>query len=97
MITDRIMADHRRNEIAGYEHGSLVNQLVKRMLPICSRLPPYHRTGCVVYFFSVPVCALTITFHIPLLEISCKSMHILVVRKDSFCLCAKEICIPQTN
>src|SRR5690606_8419197 len=76
---------------------SLVNKLVKRMLSVSSGLSP-HDWPCVVRnCFPVSVHAFPVTLHITLLEISRKTMHILIVRKNSFGFSIKKISVPDPN
>src|SRR6185312_3377235 len=97
VIAQRVVADYRGDKITGNQHCSLVNKLVKSMLPVRARLSPYYRAGRIGYRNAVPVNAFAIALHIPLLEISCKAMHVLIIRKNCLCLGAKEVPVPDTD
>ena len=56
---------------------TLMNELIKCMLTICTRLSPDYRACSIVNTLTTSGNAFSITFHIPLLEVGCKSMHIL--------------------
>src|SRR5262245_62044945 len=97
MIACCIVTDGRGNEVAWNNLCSLVNQLVKRMLSVGSRFTPDHWSCRIIHFIAVAVNILTIAFHISLLKICCKAMHVLIVGEDGFCSCFKEIAIPYTD
>ena len=80
VVTFRIVTDGRRNKVAGYQHSALVNKLIKCMLAIGTRLTPDHGAGGVLNPLPVPVCTLAVAFHITLLKISSKAMHVLIIR-----------------
>ena len=64
------------------------------MLPVCAGFAPYNRAGGITGFIANAVDIFTIAFHIALLKIGCKAVHILIVWKNGFCLCFKEIGVP---
>ena len=97
MIPDRIMRNCRCNKIAGDQGGSLVYQLIKRMLAIGTRLSPDNRTRSIGHRVSFSVHAFPVTFHIALLEIGSKPVHVLVIRKYGFGLGTIKIPIPKTH
>ncbi len=47
MVANWVMAVGRCNKIAGYQYGSLVDQLIKGMLAIGAWFAPDNRTGIV--------------------------------------------------
>ena len=47
---------------------------------------PYNRPAAVVDGIAIAVGILAIAFHIALLKVSGKAVHVLIVRKDGFCL-----------
>src|ERR1017187_1192162 len=67
------------------------------MLAIGSGLAPYYRAGSIIHKIPVSVSMFSIAFHIALLEISRKTMHVLIIRENGFRLGAKEIDIPNTD
>lgn len=56
---------------------TLMNELIKCMLTICTWLPPDYRTSRIVNSLTTSGNVFSITFHIPLLKVGSKSMHIL--------------------
>src|SRR5687768_13356756 len=97
MITYEVMTDSRSDEIRWNDNGSLVKQLVECVLAICSRFAPDNGPRAIGNLFAIAVNALAIAFHVPLLKVRRKAMHILVVRQYRLCLHAKEIDIPGTD
>src|SRR6185436_3742053 len=95
MIPNGIMTDGRCNKIAGDQHRTLVDQLVKRMLAIGAGFAPDNRPRTVPHLFSPAVNAFTIAFHIALLKVGGKAMHILVVRQYSLRLSIEEAGVPK--
>src|SRR5215469_12548169 len=97
MVPQRVVADRGCDEVAGDQDGTLVDQLIEGMLTVGAGLAPYYRTGRPVYRFPVPIHALAVAFHIALLKISGKTVHILIVWQDGFRLRAEEVGIPESD
>src|ERR1700677_2307933 len=97
MVADGIMADGRRYKVAGDDNGTLVDQLIKSMLAVRSRFTPDYRPRGPGDGLSVPVDVLPIAFHISLLEISRKTVHILIIGQNGFRLCAEEVGVPKPD
>src|ERR1044072_9310479 len=95
MVANRVMAIGRRYKIAGDQNSSLVYQLVKGMLAIGAWFAPNNRTGIVPYGFTPAVNAFTIAFHVALLKIGGKAMHVLIVRQNGFGLAIEEVGVPK--
>lgn len=74
-----------------------MDQLVERVLAVSARLTPDDWTRLVIHRVAVTVNVLTVGFHIALLEVGRKAMHVLVVRQDRFGFSAKEVVVPDTN
>src|SRR5262249_5660722 len=74
-----------------------MDQLVKRMLPISSRLTPVNRTRIAGDLGSIKCNMLAIALHCQLLEISGESLQILFIGKDRNGLCTKEIVVPDSQ
>src|ERR1700742_5219001 len=91
------MTDGRSNKITRDHQRSLMDELIERMLPVRTWFPPNYRTRMPANRLSIPVHTLPVAFHIPLLEIGRKPVHILVIRKDRLGLRSKEIRIPQPD
>lgn len=96
MISQRVVADGRSDEVTRDHERALVDQLVKRMLAIGAGFTPDHRTRVPTYWLSVAVNALPVALHIALLEIGGKTVHILVIGQDRLRLRSEEIGIPQS-
>src|SRR5690606_39318984 len=84
MITDRVMAYDRRNEIARNQFGALMQELIKGMLTVGARLAPDNRTGLIGNRVAGTIDGFAVTLHIALLEIRCKPMQVLIVGEDRF-------------
>src|SRR5690554_2790319 len=78
-----IMGNGRSDKVTGNQLRSLMDQLVKCMLPVGSGLTPDDRAGSVVHFFALSADIFTVTFHIALLKVSRKSVQVLIVRQYS--------------
>ncbi|MNT52804.1 hypothetical protein D3C72_1898450 [compost metagenome] len=74
MVAYRIKAVCWSDKITWYQFCSLVDQLIKSMLSVCSRFTPNDRSCLVVYTLAIPVYIFPIALHIPLLEIGCKTV-----------------------
>ena len=97
VIAQRIMADGRRNKIAGNELGSLVNQLVKCVLPVGARFAPNDRACLILNRRPAAIYTFAIAFHIALLEIRSKAVQVLVVRQDGFSCRPEKIVVPDAK
>src|ERR1700753_326526 len=97
MVPYRIVTDRRSDKVTGDQHLALVDQLVKSMLPIGSRFPPHNRPRRPTCRITVAVDAFAIAFHIALLKIGGKTVHILIIRKDRFRLRTEEVRIPEPD
>ena len=97
VLPERVMADGRGNEIAGDQVRALVDQLVKSMLPVRARLTPNDGTRGVGHRLPVAVHGFAVAFHVALLEIGCKAVHVLVIGKDGFGGGAPKLCVPDAD
>lgn len=97
MITDGIMAQRGSQEIRRDQSRSLMDELVKGMLPVRSRFTPDDRAGLIGHLPAIPAHGLSVTFHVPLLKICREAVHILVIGENDFSLSAKEIDIPDAD
>ncbi|SVK52092.1 Uncharacterised protein [Acinetobacter baumannii] len=97
VIAQRVMADGRRDEIARHQLGALVDQLVERMLTVSARLAPDDRAGLVIHRIAVAIDVLAVGFHVALLEVSGKTVHVLIVRQNGFGFGAEEVVVPNTD
>lgn len=97
MIAQRVMADGRRDEVARHQLGALMDQLVERMLAVGARLTPDDRAGLVIHRIAVAIDVLAVGFHVALLEVSGKTVHVLIVRQNGFGFGAEEVVVPDTD
>src|SRR5690606_18683139 len=67
------------------------------MLAIGPRFSPNDRPGLITDRLAVAIYAFTVALHIPLLKIRRKSVHVLVIRDDSFGFCSEKIVVPYAN
>ena len=61
------------------------------------RVLPEDRSCLIVDRLSALIHMFTITFHIALLEVGRKTMEVLIIGQDCFCMPAKEIIIPYSD
>src|SRR5262245_37515809 len=94
MPAERVERLTKSDEITWDESSSLVDQLVKGMLPVGSRLAPIDGTGIVVDFFTIESHMLAVAFHGQLLQISRKALEILLIGQHRHGLCAEEVVVP---
>src|SRR5688572_19728713 len=91
------MADGRCDEVTRDDFSPLVNQLIERVLTVSARFAPDDRASLVIHRVAVTVNELTVRFHVALLEVSGKTVHVLVVWQDSFGFSAIEIVVPDAD
>src|SRR5215831_9965583 len=82
------------DEITWDEPGSLVDQLVKRMLAVGSRLSPIDGTGIVIDSLTIESHMFTVAFHGQLLQISRKALEILFIGQHRHSLRTEEVVVP---
>lgn len=93
-----IVSLHRCYEIAGNYMRALMDELEEGVLPIGARLSPNDWTGGIRHRLGIAFRhRLPIAFHVTLLEISSKSMQILIVRQNGVSACIIEIGIPDAE
>lgn len=74
-----------------------MNQLIERVLTVSARLAPDDWASLVIHRVAVTVHVFTVGFHVALLEVSSKAVHVLVIRQDRFGFSAKEVVVPDTD
>ena len=82
MIVEWVVTDGGCNEVARNHFGALMNQLVKSVLAVGSRLAPNYRPCVVMNLSPGTIYRFAIALHVPLLEVSGKPMKILIIRKN---------------
>src|SRR4030095_9724445 len=80
LTTQRIERFVEGYEIARDESGSLMNQLVERVLSVCSGFTPVDGCGLIGDFSAVKRDVLAVALHRQLLQISRESLQVLLVR-----------------
>ena len=88
---------NKSDEVAGDELGPLMNDLVKRMLAIGTRLSPIDWAGLTDDLGPLKCDVLAIALHRQLLEISREALQVLIIRKDRHSLCIKKVVVPNTQ
>jgi hypothetical protein len=73
-----------------------MNELIKCMLAIGAGFSPDNRSSMIVDVLSTPRYRLAIGFHISLLEIGSKTMHVLVIGKEGVALGLVEVDVPDS-
>src|SRR5438128_1012860 len=76
------------------EPRSLMNELIKRVLPIGPRLAPVNGARFVTHTAPVQRDRFAVTLHRELLQVSRQSLEILVVRQDGDRFSAENVGIP---
>ena len=96
-IADGIVGLRAADEVAGNKVGTLMDELIERVLAVRAGLAPLDGTGSVSYSLAVLVDALAVRLHIHLLEISGEARKILIVRKDAVALCSVAVMVENTK
>ena len=74
-----------------------MDKLIKRVLPVGSRLAPENWPRLHVNQLTGPVDAFAVTLHVALLEVCGEAMHVLVIRQNGLCLRSKEVVVPDAD
>lgn len=74
-----------------------MDQLIERMLTVGPRLTPDDWASLVIHRIAVTVNVFTVGFHVALLEVGRKAVHILVVRQNGFGFGTIEVVVPDTD
>src|SRR5262245_22726126 len=91
---ERIERLTESDKITWDQPRSLMDQLVKRMLAVGSRLAPIDGTGIVIDPLTIDSHMFAVAFHRQLLKISRKSLEILLIGQHRHGLCAEEVVVP---
>lgn len=84
-------------EISWNNLGALVNQLIKRMLAVSPWFSPDDGSSRVRDCLVGSRHVLAVGFHITLLEICSKAVHVLVIWKNSMRLRAEKVVVPDSK
>src|SRR2546425_11251280 len=90
MPANRIQRLGKCNEVARDEPCPLMDQLVERVLPVCSRFSPVDGAGIVGDYFTVKCDVFSVALHRQLLQICRETLQILLVRQDRDSLCTEK-------
>src|SRR5262245_19882298 len=74
-----------------------MNQLIKRMLSVCSGFTPKDRAGIIGDLFSIKRYVLAVTLHRQLLKVRREPFQILFVRQDGDRLRIKKVSVPNSE
>src|ERR1700720_1137623 len=85
------------DEIAGNKFGTLMDQLIERMLTIGARLAPDNRAGLIVHRPAFEIHMFAVALHLQLLQIGWKAREGCRIGHDSNCLRREEIIIPNSK
>mmetsp|Transcript_49054 Transcript_49054/g.59384 ORF Transcript_49054/g.59384 Transcript_49054/m.59384 type:complete len:208 (+) Transcript_49054:480-1103(+) len=77
--------------------GTLMNELIKGVLPVGSRFTPDDRSRLASNFGAVLGNIFSIRLHISLLEVSRETVHVLIIRKYRNCLGIVKVVVPSAN
>src|SRR5262249_6642875 len=83
------------NEVTRNNARALMDQLVKRMLPIGPWLSPIDRAGVMFDRLTLERDVLSIALHGQLLEIRREALQVLLVRKDGHRLGPEKVVVPE--
>ena len=89
-----VVALANRDELNRHTVRALVQKLVEGVLAVRSRLAPVDRPGRDLSAPALPVDVLPVALHRQLLEVSRKTLEILIVRENSDCLGAEKVIVP---
>src|SRR5579863_5131177 len=79
MRPERIERLIERNEVARYQPGPLMDELIERMLTVGPRLAPIHRPRRIGYGSAIERDVLSVALHGQLLQIGGKTLEVLLV------------------
>src|ERR1700684_3915074 len=82
------------DQVARNKLGALMNELVKRVLPVGSGLTPDDRPSLVAHGLAVEIHVLSVALHLQLLQVSWKAFEIVRVGHDAEGWRAEKIVVP---
>ena len=94
LLAHRVQRLGEGDEVAGDQPGSLMDQLIKRMLAVGARLTPIDWPGVAGDAVAVEGNVLAVTLHCQLLKIGGEALQILLVGEYADGLGAKEVGVP---
>src|SRR5215472_252748 len=97
MLSQRVERVSKRNKVTRDQPRSLMDELIEGMLAVRARLAPVYGAGLVANGAAVERNVLAVALHRQLLQVSGKSLQILLIRKNSDSVCAKEVVVPEAD
>src|SRR6266481_3027667 len=97
MTSERVEGPAKCDEVAGNQLRALVDELVKRMLPVGSGFAPEDGSRLIIDRSPVKRHMLAVRLHRELLQISRKPLEVLIVGKDADGLRTKKIVVPDSE
>src|SRR5271156_6537270 len=94
LLAQRVQRLAEGDEIAGDQPGSLMDQLIERVLAVGAGLTPINRAGVARDAIAVERYVLAVALHRQLLEIGREPFQVLLVGEYADGLGAKEIIVP---
>src|ERR1700691_4051717 len=85
------------DQVARNQLRALMNELIKRVLPVSSGFTPDDRPSLVAHGLAVEVYVLAVAFHLQLLQVSRKAFEIVRVGHDVDGLRAEKIVVPDSK
>src|SRR5579859_4337981 len=95
--TERVQGLIESDEVTRDQLGSLVDELVERMLAIGSRLPPDNWPGLIVHAPALQIDMLSIALHLKLLEVGNKMPEVMIIGQDRLSLGLEEVVVPDAD
>ena len=84
------------DEVTRNHPRALMDELIERVLAVGPRFAPDDRSRGVVDNVALAVDTFAVAFHVPLLEIGSKAMHILIVWQNCLTFSTEKISVPNT-
>ena len=97
MVSQQVERLYECDEVAGNEPGTLMDQLVKGVLAVCSRFAPVNRTSRVSHRGPIERDMLAVALHRQLLEVGGEPFQVLFVRQNRYCLRSKKVVVPDAQ
>src|SRR5438552_17947962 len=94
VLAQRVVRLQGREKIARDEFRSLVNQLIKSVLSVRTRLAPDDGTGCIMHGLAVAPDALAFALHAALLEIGGEPVQVLLGGENGLRVGGRKVVIP---
>lgn len=97
VIADGVVGLDKADKVSRDQLRPLVDQLVKRVLAICTRLAPDDGARARINTIAFPVDKLSVGLHVALLKVGGEAVHVLVVWEKCVRLGAVEVVVPDAE